>query len=329
MGKYLITGITGFAGPHLAKLLLAEGQEVDGLIRCGNGRQLDLLDVLTADEIEVIGWRICDLKHEDGIRRIVRDGKYAGIFHLAAQSHPPTSFADPILTFAENVTGSVNLIAALDGMPTRLMFCSTSEVYGTTCIGKPLPESTPLAPSNPYGCSKAAIDLYVQERTRNGKLDAFITRAFSHTGPRRGKCFSLSSDAYQIARIEAGLQEPTLRVGNLDSQRAVMDVRDTVRAYWQLMQIQTSSGRAYNVASTDVRPIGWYVREMVGMSPEKKRIKLEPDPKLIRPIDIHVQVADVHLVRSAIGWKPEIPIWDTLLDLLDYWRRRISQAVAA
>ena len=112
-GKYLITGITGFAGPNLAKLLLSNGHEVHGLIRCPNGRQTDLLDILTVEEYNSIVFRVGDLKHYYTIDKLIKSEKYDGVYHLAAQSHPPTSFNDPILTWEENVTGSMNLITSI------------------------------------------------------------------------------------------------------------------------------------------------------------------------------------------------------------------------
>ena len=218
--KYLITGITGFAGPNLAKLLLSEGHEVHGIIRSSNGRESDLLDIMTVREIDSVKFHYCDLKNEYLVRKILDTEKYDGVFHLAAQSHPPTSFKDPILTWDENVNASINIITALEGSDTKLMFCSTSEVYGDVCkeVGE-LSVDMPLTPSNPYGASKAAIDLYIQERMENGFLNGFITRAFSHTGPRRGKIFSISSDASQIALMEKGLQDRVLKIGNLKTKR--------------------------------------------------------------------------------------------------------------
>ena len=146
----------------------------------------------------------------------------------------------------------MNLITALEGTDTKFMFCSTSEVYGDQCkdLGL-LTVDTPLQPSNPYGASKAAIDLYLQERFENGYLNGFITRAFSHTGPRRGKIFSISSDAYQIALMEKNLQEKVLKIGNLETERVVIDVRDCVRAYYLLMTTKKSDGKVYNICGTE------------------------------------------------------------------------------
>jgi len=236
--NFLITGITGFAGPHLAKLLIENNHTVFGLINCTNGRENDIRDVLSDDVYNSIKWVYSDLRNLRSLDLIFKNNNFDGVFHLAAQSHPPSSFIDPIGTMETNVMGSANLIQCItDNQPkSKLMFCSTSEVYGNIGIdGKKIKTTDSILPSNPYGSSKAATDLYMQERIVNKKLNGFITRAFSHTGPRRGKNFSISSDAYQVARMMKNLQDKTLLIGNLETVRVVIDVRDTVNAYYLAM----------------------------------------------------------------------------------------------
>lgn len=321
--KYLITGITGFAGPNLAKLLLKEGHEVHGIIRCPNGRTTDLLDILTMKEYNAIHFHTADLRQYYKIASICNSQKFDGIFHLAAQSHPPTSFSDPILTWEENVNSTVNLITAITGTPTRFMFCSTSEVYGDTCkdVGT-LSEESKMLPSNPYGTSKAAMDLYVQERSRNGFIDGFVTRAFSHTGPRRGFNFSISSDAYQIAKIMRGEQEKILRVGNLETKRVVMDVADCVNAYYLLMSNPKSNKNVYNVCGKDVQKMGYYTDTLIKLS-GLSDIEKEIDQKLYRPIDIQVQIGDCTKLKELTGWEQKYDINNTLYRLLNYWYEKL------
>ena len=324
--KYLVTGITGFAGPHLAMLLLKEGHEVHGIVRTANGREQDLLDIMTIEELSSIKFHYLDLKHYYGVKKLIDAEKFDGIFHLAAQSHPPTSFADPILTWNENVMGTVNLITAIQGSTTRFMFCSTSEVYGD--VGKDiglLKVTSPIKPNNPYGTSKAAMDLYVQERSNNGFIDGFVTRAFSHTGPRRGKIFSISSDAYQIALMEIGEQEKILKIGNLETQRVLMDVKDCVNAYYLLMKNPASNKHVYNVCGNDVKKMQFYTDLLIKFSNFKyddiKQMIYEP---FYRPIDIQVQIGDSTELKELTGWEPIISISDTIKGLLEYWRKKIS-----
>ena len=168
--KYLITGITGFAGPHLANLLHSHGHEVYGLVRCSNGTENDIRDVVSDEVFNEIGFLYADLQNFRSVSNVMRNNQFDGVFHLAAQSHPPTSFLDPVWTFEANVMGSINLIQAIeDYQPNcRLMFCSTSEVYGNVgADGRKIQESDVIFPANPYGASKAAIDLYKQERKQN------------------------------------------------------------------------------------------------------------------------------------------------------------------
>jgi GDP-mannose 4,6-dehydratase len=324
--KFLITGITGFAGPHLANLLLEKGHEVHGVVRTANGRETDLLDVISNTNLQQIKFHYLDLKNFFSVDKLLKAENYDGVFHLAAQSHPPTSFKDPILTWDENVNASVNIITSLQGTDTKLMFCSTSEVYGDACkdVGR-LSTDMPLTPSNPYGTSKAAIDLYMQERTSNGFLNGFVTRAFSHTGPRRGRIFSISSDAAQIAAMEKGMQKPVLKIGNLETERVVIDVRDCVNAYYLLMLAEESNGKVFNVCGDEINKMQKYTDLLIEHSKfEYDQVEQQIYEPYYRPIDIQVQVGDSSSLREITNWKPSIDISTTMKDLLDYWRKKLN-----
>jgi GDP-4-dehydro-6-deoxy-D-mannose reductase len=326
--NYFITGITGFAGPHLARLLLREGHTVHALVRESNGREMDLLDVLDAAELDRITFHYGDLVEYHSLNRIFTENRYDGLFHLAAQSHPPTSFTDTVGTFASNVQGTVNLIDVVQRQQKNcvFMFCSTSEVYGDSgkAVGV-LKEDQPLSPSNPYGTSKAAIDLHMQERCRNGYLKGFITRAFSHTGPRRGKKFSISWDAYYLALMKTGkVKDRVLPVGNLETQRIVIDVRDCVRAYYLLMQ-NHDNGEAYNICGPkeSVTKMQTFTDKLIGIS-GLQGVEKKVSDMLYRPIDIQIQIGDTTKLRAKTGWKPEISIDQTLADLFNYWVKKLS-----
>jgi len=324
--KYLITGITGFAGPHLANLIIRDGHEVFGLVRESNGREQDIRDVVPDDVYAKLNFVYGDLTHFRSLDRIFKEEIFDGVFHLAAQSHPPTSFLDPYETFEINSLGTVNLAEAIATRQPecRLMFCSTSEVYGASPeeAGE-ITEDFAIAPVNPYGVSKAAADLYVSERAHSAKLPFFITRAFSHTGPRRGRNFSISSDAYQIARIKKGLQAPVINVGTLSSKRVIMDVRDCVKAYYLLMG-RFTPGEAYNVGGDAMYSMGEVLDMMLELRGLAGKVEKRVDPKLVRPIDIPVQICDTKKCRQLTGWKPEIPMRQTLQDLLAYWDAKIQ-----
>jgi GDP-mannose 4,6-dehydratase len=323
--KYLITGITGFAGPHLANLLLDEGHDVYGLIRNSNGMETDILDIVDAVKFSKIKFLYSDLKNWKTLDKIFKEHSFDGVFHLAAQSHPPTSFIDPIGTFDTNVMGTVNLIQVIiDNQPLcKLMFCSSVEVYGNEGIDKrSIKETNTLLPANPYGASKAAIDLYLQERIASKSINAFITRAFCHTGPRRGKTFSISSDAYQIALMMKGKQDKVLKIGNLDTIRVVMDVRDIVMGYYLLMKHPESSGQVFNISGETPFKIRYYVDKL------KEYSGLENIEEVIhkpfwREIDIDYQMGDDSKFRNLTGYKNQYSIDKTLKDLLEYWVNKV------
>ena len=288
--------------------------------------ETDILDTVPEKNFQQIEFLYSDLVNFRILNTIFKENKFVGVFHLAAQSHPPTSFIDPLGTFENNIMGSANLIQAItDNQPEcRLMFCSTSEVYGNVGIDKRKIKTTDtLLPANPYGASKAATDLYLQERFENKKIRGFITRAFSHTGPRRGKTFSISSDAYQIVKMMKGLQDKTLLVGNLKSVRVVLDVRDIVNAYYLLMMTDASDGKVFNVSGDAPHEMGVYTDMLLAHSKLEGVVK-EISPKLFRPIDIHYQHGDCQELVDITGWKPVFTLEQTIGDLLDYWVKKIS-----
>ena len=324
--KYLITGITGFLGPHLANKLITEGHDVYGLVRINNGRENDIRDIVNDTDFNKIIFLYGEITDFRMMNKIFSTNIFDGVFHLAAQSHPPTSFLDPIMTWDINVMGSVNLITAiLDNQPKcKFVFCSSVEVYGNEGQdGRKIKEDNVILPANPYGASKAAIDLYIQERMKNKLLNAVIVRPFCFTGPRRGSKFSISSDAIQIARIILEKQEKTLRIGNLDTIRVVSDVRDIANAFFMIMINPNTSGQVYNVTSGEPHKMRYYTETLL------KHAKLNDvnqviDEKLWRPIDIQYQDGDATKLIEEVGWEPEYKIEDTLNDLLNYWIKKIN-----
>ena len=324
--KFLITGITGFAGPHLANLLHRKGHQVYGLIRRTNGMESDIHDVVSDDVYESITFVYGDLTNYRSLRTIFEKEQFDGVFHLAAQSHPPTSFIDPIGTMETNVLGSANLIHVIQDHQDscKLMFCSTSEVYGNVGQdGRKIHWEDTILPANPYGASKAATDVYLQERMQNGFIKGFITRAFSHTGPRRGRIFSISSDAYQIARMMKGLQEPVLKVGNLNTTRVVMDVRDTVRAYYLAMIHPDVTNHVFNICGDTPRKMQFFTDKLIELSGLTDVVQKIHKP-FWRPHDIHYQHGDSSNLVELTGFKEEYDIETTLNDLLKYWYDKLN-----
>jgi GDP-4-dehydro-6-deoxy-D-mannose reductase len=255
---------------------------------------------------------------------------FDGVFHLGAMTHPPTSFQQPVSYFETNALGTVYVAEAIRKYyPDAVMMnCSTCEVYGIHPEGTSISEDTPTLASNPYSVSKLAADIYIQERCTNGLLKAFITRAFSHTGPGRPHNYSISSDARQIARIIKGYQEPIIQVGNLTCQRVVVDVRDVVQTYVRLMDWYQdaegnglSYGEVYNIGGDHLHTIGYYLQSMLDIFGVEA--KTEIDEKLYRKFDIPVQWPNSDKLRSMHGWSPKYNITQTLTDLVQWHLERI------
>ena len=323
----LITGITGFLGPHLARLLIQEGHTVYGLLRGTRGSEQEIKDLLNEEEFNKIVFLYGDIVHFRTIDKLFKENNFDVVFHLAAQTHPPTSFKDPIGTWETNVIGSINLITCLqDHQPNcHFIFCSTVEVYGNEGIdGRKITEKNTILPANPYGASKCAIDLYICERMKNRQMKATVIRPFCFTGPRRGARFSIASDAVQIANMMLERQDKQLRIGNLDTVRSVTDVRDIAKAFYLVAtKSEISNGKIYNVCGGEPLKMREYTNMLIEFS-GLSDIKMNIDEKLWRPIDIQYQDGDSSLILNELGWKPEISIRDTIKDLSDFWYNKLK-----
>ncbi len=316
MRSILITGITGFAGSHLADLVLAEhpGVEVFGTYRWRSRRE----------NIEHLEGKIrlveADLGDATAMKRALEVSRPDAIFHLAAQSFVPTSWHSPAETFHVNVTGQIHLFEAIRALgidPVVQIACS-SEEYGLVLPNEtPIREDNPLRPLSPYAVSKVSQDYLGYQYFKSYGLRAVRTRGFNHEGPRRGEVFVMSNFARQIAAIEAGAQAPVIRVGNLDSVRDFTDVRDMVRAYW-LAAEKGEPGEVYNIASGRGITIRAMLDQLLALS--RVSVQVETDPDRLRPSDVEVLLGDASKFRAATGWEPKIPLEKTLADTLEYWR---------
>lgn len=316
--RALITGITGFVGSHMAEYLIEKGVEVHGTRR----RRSPLVNIEgILKQIDLIE---CELKDLSSVKQTLNDVRPDLIFHLAAQSYVPTSWLSPADTIQNNVIGELNILEAmkdLDLKETRLQIAGSSEEYGMVHENElPIRETNPLRPLSPYGVSKVAQDLLGYQYSCSYGLKVIRTRAFNHTGPRRDEMFVTSNFAQQIARVEKGLQNPVLRVGNLEAKRDFTDVRDVVNAYF-LVTTKGEPGEVYNIAAGKA----WSIREMLDMllSMSTAEIKIETDPKRLRPSDVPVLLGDASKLKDATGWQATIPFEQTLKDLLNYWRERV------
>ena len=320
--KVLITGITGFVGSHLAEHILSlkdKKIQVYGIRRWRS--PTENIEAI----IDKIDLRNCELLDFKSTFDLIRKIKPDIIFHLAAQSYVMSSFNAPVNTVEINVCGTINLLEAIRYSRTDpiVHICSSSEVYGQVKKDEiPIKESQPFRPASPYAVSKVAEDMIAYQYFISYGIKTIRTRMFTHTGPRRGEVFASSAFARQIARIEKGLQEPTIHVGNLKSVRTFADVRDTVRAYWLLVN-KCPPGEVYNVGGQKTMTVGEMLDILLSMTDKKIKIKVEP--YLLRPSDVTLQIPDTSKFRKQTNWKTEIPFEQTLRDLLNYWRDKYSR----
>jgi GDP-4-dehydro-6-deoxy-D-mannose reductase len=318
--RALITGITGFAGSHLAEYLLAEHPDVEVF---GTYRWRSRMD-----NVEHFRSRVklleADLRDYTSMYNALDRSRPDFIFHLAAQSFVPSSWTAPNETLTTNISGQTNLFEAIRSLrldPVVQIACS-SEQYGLVLPDEvPIKETNPLRPLSPYAVSKVAQDYLGYQYFQSYGLKAIRTRGFNHTGPRRGQVFVTSNFCSQVAAIELGLQEPVIRVGNIDAIRDFTDVRDMVRAYWLAVN-HGKPGEVYNIATGS----GIRIRELLDriIALADVEVKIEVDPDRLRPSDVEILIGDSSKFRADTGWEPRIPFEQTLRDLLAYWRRTLT-----
>ena len=317
--KVMITGITGFVGSHLAKYLLRKSDiQVFGIKRWRS--PLDNISHI----LEQLHLYDCDLRDTKSMYNVMAEVKPDRIFHLAAQSYVPTSFSSPIDTMETNINGTINLLEGVRnaGIDPLIHICSSSEVYGQVKPEEiPITEENPMRPSSPYAVSKVGEDLLGYQYFVSYGMKTIRTRAFTHTGPRRGSVFAVSAFAKQVAEIEHGLRPPIIYVGNLESVRTFLDVRDICEAYWLALE-KCIPGEVYNIGGNVSMKIGEMLDMLLIMS-SKRKVEVEVDPKLLRPSDVTLQIPSVDKFVKQTGWQIKIPFERTLRDTLDYWRERV------
>ena len=307
----LVTGAAGFAGGHLAELLARRGDSVVGWYRPGGQPPFDAAG---------ISWQPVDLLDAGSVRQAIERLRPSAVYHCAGAAHVGQSWASVVPTLAVNVRGTHVLLEALrrSNVTARVLLPSSAMVYRP--VNEPLTEDHPLVPASPYGLSKLAQELLAARPS--DRVTVTIGRAFNHVGPRQDPSFAASGFARQIAEIEAGRREPEVVVGNLDARREATDVRDTVRAY----QIILERGRPrvpYNISSGTAVAIGELLEMLVSRARVPVRIRV--DRARFRPNDQPLLVGNPRRLRDELGWSPEIPLAQTIDDLLDYWRRALRE----
>ena len=305
-GPVLVTGASGFAGSHLIQLL-STSHAVVGWAR----------STPPAEIVSFAQWQSIDLLDRDAVTAAVHGLNPSAIFHCAGLPQVAESWTDTAAPLAANVLGTHRLLEAvrLLGSSCRILVTGSAHVYAPSSA--PIAEDETLRPASPYALSKLAQEQLALKAAAEDGLQVIVTRSFNHTGPRQTPSFVAPSIARQIAAIERGEMEPVIRVGNLEAQRDLLDVRDAVRAYAALIQAGTP-GTVYNVASGVGRPVRAVLDALVSRA--RVPIRIETDAERMRANDIPILIGDASRLRQATGWEPKVSFEQMLDDLLAYWR---------
>ncbi len=289
-----VTGSSGFVGSHLVPFLRSRGDDVVTIDRTGTPP----VDVTDAAEV----------------REVLRAARPDAVYHLAALSHVGQSWDAPEVVFRVNAVGALNVLrACADAGVGRVLVAGSADVYGI--VGPedlPLTEAAPMRPVTPYGASKAAADVLALQAFLGDGLGTLRVRAFNHTGPGQGVSMLVPGLAQRIADAERD-EGHKVRVGRVDIVRDLCDVRDVVRAYRLLVEHGTP-GETYNVCSGHGVSVREVADAMLAMSDAP--LELVVDTELVRPVDVPRLVGDPARLHAATGWEPEIPLDETLRDVL-------------
>lgn len=318
----MVTGAGGMIGSHMVELLHAKGENVIGTYY----KPTTDIKELPRD-IKMIE---CDVRYAPSVEKIIMEYEPEQIYHLAAQSYPTVSWEHPYETIETNINGTIAVYEAIKNIrklknpsydPVVVVACSSAE-YGETLNELEgdevfVKETAALKPLHPYGVSKVGQDLISFQYFMNDHIRCIRARIFNSTGTR--KVNDVTSDfTYRAVEAErSGIYE--LHVGNLETRRAIMDQRDLVHALMLLAE-KGKAGDVYNISSEHIyqmRDIVTIIEKQIGHD-----LKIIVDPELLRPTDEKIIVGDVTKIKTDTGWKQEIPIEQTIADMLNYWRHK-------
>jgi len=307
-----VTGATGFVGNHLIDLLRKTQAEFFGI--CFPD------EPIPGKYPPEFHLHKADMRSQKEIEESIKFSKPEYVFHLAAVSNVGQSWKKRKETFEVNIMGTFYLLEAVrkHASKARVLFISSSDVYGLLePHSKPLTEKDPVCPVSPYGFTKMSGENLCRYYSQTEGLDIIIARSFPHTGPGQSPDFVCSDWASQITRIEKELSPPIIKVGNIEAERDFIDVRDVVKAYFSLIT-KGRGGHIYNVSSGRALSL----TKVLDMLLEYSRVEIDikKDKSKLRKVDIPVLVGDNRKIREEISWIPEVPMEQTLLDLLQYWR---------
>ena len=313
--KVFITGATGFVGRYLIRLLSIENYQIYGTAYPELPEKAEFEETTTLYNI--------DIRSEEDISSAIKDVVPDKIFHLAAVSNVGHSWRKRKETMESNLMGSFYVFESVRQFApkARILFVSSSDVYGISApVKEALSEDIDPKIVSPYAFTKVCGEQLSQFYSEIEGLDVVIARPFPHTGPGQSSDFVCSDWALQIAKIEMGLVEPVIKTGNLDVRRDFSDVRDVVKAYIFLLE-KGGRGEIYNVCSGRAAALNDILKILLSFSSKKIEVKVDPDK--MRKADIPLLLGNNEKIRNELNWLPEIPLDQTLKELLNYWREMV------
>ena len=308
----LITGITGFAGSHLAERLVADGAEVHGL--AFEEPPFPNLAAV-ADQITV---HRGDITSVDAVRAALVASDPEVVIHLAGIAVPTQAARDPAMAVRVNVLGTAALVSALEGSDARLVVASSAEVYGAP-VSPLVNEDAVAQPANPYAATKLAAEALA---LGSGDRTVVVLRPTNQIGPRQHPELAASAFAKQIAEAEAKQTDAVVRHGSLDARRDFLDVRDMADAYARAADITARGTHVFNVGTGRAVGIDEILKTLVALA--RIPIRTELDPARVRSGSASSFALDGSRFRARTGWEPKIALETSLRDLLDYWRARVG-----
>lgn len=315
--RVLITGATGQDGAWLAELLIQLGAEVHGLIRRSSSG-VNLRNIRKV--MGKLNLHYGDMLDQASVSQAIRKSDCEHVFHLAAQTFVAKSFDSPSDTYYVNVIGTTNVLEAArihDSKLSGFLFASSSEIYGMQKPEEmPTNEDAELRPASPYAISKSMGDSMSRLYHKAYGLPIVVTRAYNHESPYRGKVFATMEIARQVARVIQG-QADRIVLGNLEAKRDFTDARDIVYGYL-LALAREKPGEVYNFGSGVALSI-LEVAKMTLVTVGAKLVPIVSDPRRLRPSDVPVMLCDAGKAWSELGWRPVIPLKETMKEMVDYW----------
>lgn len=309
--KALVIGATGFVGSYLIEEI--KNSLLCNVIATNLEREMIYQNNIILKKLDILDY--------NSVFSLINENKPEYIFHLAAQSSVSLAWKKPELTADININGSLNILEAVKNINynPKILMIGSGEEYGY--IEKvPIIEETPLKPGNIYAVTKACQNMISRVYCKAYDMKVIMVRSFNHIGPNQSSTFVISDFCKQVAEIEKGVKSPILKVGNLNAKRDFLDVRDVVRAYTKLIQFG-KSGETYNVGRGQAVKISEVLNIILKNS--NKEINVEIDKNKLRPLDVPIIEPSIGKIYRATGWKPEIPLEESIKDILTYWRKNI------